>query len=195
MANGVRGTTKGKRSAKAWLVNLNELSLVTSKSENTLRSDIQRDPENYPIRKRGGNGVEWEFDARQVKRYYDARDRAEAAADAKRRDELNQPALELYGEAVTDPEAEGLSLAERQRLVEVRFKENQLAEQQGRLVRADEVFLTLRQESQAMTREIVKRFSLDRDDRRYLENLFASALNRAVDKVQALHDAVDRKIA
>lgn len=180
-------------------VNLNDLAEVTEISATTLRKLIARHAD-FPVLERGSNGVPYSFDAHQVKAWLDHHQSEKDAATEAHRDDLAALQLELYGAPVDDEAITQLTPQQRQQLAGAKLRENQLNEQQGLLVRADEVEATLdaalailRKDMQALVDQIARELSLERAPRNAVADRVKAALDRCATKIERL-DA-DRNLA
>lgn len=102
----------------------------------TLNELIERYPD-FPIERKGSNGVEWEFDADGVVAFLAAKREAEARASDERNTLFAQfklPIDEVAGEGAAE-----LSPAQRAQLATARLKERKLAVEAGMLVSVAEV--------------------------------------------------------
>ena len=184
-----------------YTVNLTELAMVTRVSSVTLRKLIDTH-DDFPVLSRGDHGVAYEFDAREVKAWLAKHAEEKDAATASRRADLAQIELELHGAPIDDDQVASLTLADREKLAAARYRENQLAEQEGRLVRADdvesvldEVMIGLRTEMQALPNDIARRLDLDRSARGTMESAVRQALDRAAARLERLAPPAPRRDA
>jgi len=180
-----------------YVVNMEELSAVIGHSLPKLRRDIDGDPD-FPVLERGTNGQAYKLDVRDVKKWYEAQAAETAEAEHSRRQDLADLQKELFGEAVDGDELLILTPAAREKLAAARYRENQLAEQQGRLVKSEEVrfifeqtMIVLRKEFQTLSADVCKKWGLDRPARIEIEDTIKGALDRAADRLEKLdQDAV-----
>lgn len=111
-------------------VNKRELAKLLKCSLPTLNELIDRYPD-FPVVKRGSNGVEWEFDAQEVIDFLRMKEEAENRAAAERASLFKQFSLPIDAAA---PEGAGdLSPSARRSLAEARLKERRLAIETGML--------------------------------------------------------------
>ncbi len=197
---GDRNDERGEAmSDEKYHVNLNDLAEVSEISATTLRKLIARHAD-FPVLERGSNGVPYSFDAREVKAWLDHHQSEKDAATEAHREELAALQLELYGPPVDDEAITRLTPQQRQQLAGAKFRENQLSEQQGLLVRADEVEATLeaalailRKDMQALVDQIARELGLERAPRNAVADRVKAALDRCASKIERL-DA-DRNLA
>lgn len=152
----------GANDAAAVHVNKRELARMIGVSLPTLSALIDRYGDDFPISRRGTNGVEWQFDGQAVIDFLRAREAEQAASRTARDELLAQLRLPL---AEPDPPAGASATVitvkdqlEAARLREVLRKE---AEAAGRLVDAAEVesrftavFTALNREVHALVRRL-----------------------------------------
>lgn len=187
-----------------YLVNLSDFAKMYRRPTNgagislpTLREIIDAN-EAFPVEARGTNGVAWQIDARKAKAWLDEYFEKETEADRRDRERKQQLTFELFGDSL-DPELDDLTADERLKQARARQEELRLAEQQGRLVRrddvrriADDAFSVLRKELQPIAADLAKRLGLDRGEKLAIENRIRQALDKCADKLGGFADADDR---
>jgi phage terminase Nu1 subunit (DNA packaging protein) len=132
------------------IVNKRELAFrVLECSLPTVDALLARYPD-FPVRKRGSNGIEWEFLPQDVVGFLQRKRREDEQAGADRNQLFEQfklPIDELAGE-----EAEGLSPNQRAALAQARLREHELALKSGMVIPASEV----RQQYASLLRSVAK---------------------------------------
>lgn len=171
-------------------VNLDETSELIGVSLPTLKK-LLKSNEDFPVLKFGRNGVAYELDIRAVKNWLEKHESEKAEADAARRAELGALQEELFGRSIDGDAVLSLTPEQRAKVADAKFKENRLAEQQGRLVEANAVrqvaeyvLMTFRQELQGLPVRLSKRFGFDRKGREDIEVQCRDVLNKCAMKLE-----------
>lgn len=171
----------------AAIVNVEEFARIAGKSVPTIRAYIR---DGMPIVSEGQHGVEYEIDARAAAAWTKDRDDAGLAARKGRQEQLAALQVELFGESI-DPEVEHLTPEQRSKVAAAKYQENRLAEQQGALVRAEDLrrcadvaFNTLQRELRPLAVDVAKTYGLPRAARVAIEAKIKGALQRCAAKLE-----------
>ena len=164
------------------LVNLEELAELIGISKVTMAA-LLRQHNDFPVEKRGTNGVAYEFDARKVRDFMAAIDEADQTAAEARADELREMRLDLFPQMADAEATTGLTPAERKAEAEATDKWDLIALRRGQLVRVDDVENTLRAAFSAfrdklanLDQRLARKFDLDRPTRLGLRDELDQAL-------------------
>lgn len=167
-------------------VNMAGLSAIVGRTTNTLRADLARHGERFPVLARGRNGVDYVFDARAVVEFF--RELEEEAEATRRAEEerVKSLRLELLGGDSVDAKSVELSPKDRREIMQAEYFAGQVKRQRGELVRVAEVEdaarlwnARLREGMQSAGARIVEDLSLSRDHARAVERLIDDALRQA----------------
>lgn len=182
------------------IVSQAELAYIRGCSSNALREFIRNHPD-FPVLRRGSNGVAYEFDLDKVLAWYAAHDEAKSEKQRKRQAELDLWRRDFYGEEQTDEDAIKLSPAERKLLADaVRVEDYNRKIRQELIERApveailNEASIRLRKSLLQIPIEFARARGLDRDDRLALERMIRNKLNglaAELGKAELLEDLVD----
>jgi phage terminase Nu1 subunit (DNA packaging protein) len=167
-------------------VNLSGLEAVVGRSTNTIRADMRRFAEDYPVVYRGTNGRDYVFDARAVVAFYADQAEKEREAEAAEQERIKGLRLELLGGDSVDEKTVDLSPKDKRELYQAEYYAGQVRRQRGELVRAAEVEdglrvwnARVRDEMLAAGARIVEDLALDREQSRRVEAIIADALRAA----------------
>lgn len=167
-------------------VNLTALAQVVGRTTVTIREDMRRHGDAFPVVYRGSNGRDYVFDARVVAGFY--RDLEEAERRRREEDEerVRGLRLELLGGESVDEGTVDLSPKDKRELLQAEYLAGQVRRQRGELVRAAEVEdcarlwnARVREEMTSAGARIVEELALDREAARRVEGLIADALRAA----------------
>lgn len=183
------------------MVNQSELAAVLDVSLPTLRDMIKRH-DDFPVVRRGDNGVAYEFDLVEVKGWMDRHAAAKSEAQDRRQATLAQMRLDVFGDPGEGDETTGLSPTERRAEIEAQFRADQLRRARGELLTAAEVDQVLRQALAELAKglrqiapAIAREQGLDRPVRLAMEAAIREKTNAAIDRVQELLRADDARAA
>ena len=184
---------KAKRRSKAKvpvLVNLEELAELLDLSLPPVRK-LVREP-GFPVRRRGSNGVPYEFDARAVARWRDGNERRLEAERQARAEQMAQSKLELFGGSSVDPDRATLSPREHKQALEAEVHATNLKRLRGELVdaaimqaRLAAMFVRLRVRLMEIGDKIGRRHDLDRQVRGVIDGEVEDAIRQAADEIVA----------
>lgn len=196
----VAGMAMGK-AAEARVVNMSELADMLGMSLPTLRDLIKRN-DDFPVQRRGDNGVAYEFDAVEVKAWLDRHAAAKADAEDRRKADLAQMRLDVFGDTGEGDETTGLSPTERRAEIEAQFRADQLRQSRGELLMAADVDRLLRQAFAELAKglrqiapTIAREQGLDRTVRLAMDAAIREKTNAAIDRVQELMADDDARAA
>ena len=147
-----------------------------------------------PVAERGSNGRAYEFDVYAVKAWRDQTETDREAMDEARRQRLNEAQSELFGDQLGDDDPDKpMSPAERQTLASARLKQIQVAKEQGRLVVAEEMQITLatvlqnfRNRVRSMPDRLARRLDLDDKVVEALRAEIDASLDEVADRIEAI---------
>lgn len=167
-------------------VNMDQLAHIVGRTTNTIRSDMGKHSDKFPVVVRGSNGVGYVFDARAVTAFYTALAEEEEARRVADEERIRGLRLDLMGGSSVDEETATLSPKERRETLQAEYFAAQLQQQRGELVRAAAVEdaarvwnARVRDEMLAAAGRIAEDLALDREASRKVEMQIVKSLRQA----------------
>lgn len=161
---------------------------------------LLREYPDFPVVKRGSNGVAWEFDAEHVQEFLHQKREAEKRAAAERQELFKQFSLPIDD---APAEAEGLTPAQRASLARARLLEQKIARESGFLISTAELrpklqiaFERLAKMLDALPAQIGREFNLPDPVQRRIRVTIEDARRACVGDVsQALRSGIETRDA
>ena len=170
-------------------VNLRELAEIMGVSDNTLR-ELVRANDDFPVLSRGSHGVPYEFSVSAVSDWWQGHQAQIKAEQDRRREELNQFRLKLFGGQLADETRGDLTAAEIGKEIEAELNALKLAKARGEyVVKADvervvaAAFTELRKELMQLGTEITRSLGLDTAARATVDDMVKMKLERCSDRL------------
>jgi predicted DNA-binding transcriptional regulator AlpA len=181
-------------------VNLSELAYVVGLSDTTLQRLIRDNPD-FPCNERGSNGVPYQFEVDAVAAWLKARKDRDDDHARRRKEQLAQYRLELFGENDPNAELADLSPADRRAEIAARFDEDRLRRARGELIDRDglvaslgQAIVAVRSDLERLPEHFAREVNLSRADRVILDRMLRARLAALADRFAAIDGAAPGRI-